>query len=149
MLARWCYRDIFIAMALLWAIMASLLFGDAWADVSKTFAWDNVARCGTQGAGEGCWPEGTTVELVANGISFAGLDGATMPSGTATVTLPINPGQQVDAVARAVTPDGYQCGTPPVICKYSEWSNRVYITIPADPINMWIMFAPRIWIVEP
>lgn len=121
--------------------MVSLLFGDAWADVSKTFSWDNVARCGTPGAGDGCWPEGTTVELLANGVSFAGLDGATMPSGTATVTLPINLGQQVDAVVRAVAPDGYQCGTPPVICKYSEWSNRVYITIPADPTSPWALYT--------
>lgn len=62
-----------------------------------------------------------------------------MPSGTATVTLPINPGQQVDAVVRAVAPDGQK----------SDWSNRVYVTIPMDPINPWILFAPRAWIVEP
>ena len=139
--AHWCWRCILTALLLFWAVVASLLFGNAWADVSKTFLWDNVARCGTPGAGEGCWPEGTTVELLANGVSFPGLDGATMPSGTATVTLPINPGQQVDAVARAVAPDGYQCGTPPVTCKYSEWSNRVYITVPVDPTDPWARYT--------
>src|SRR5574343_888202 len=139
--SHWCWRCIFTALLLFWAVVASLFFGHAWADVSKTFYWDNVARCGTVGAGEGCWPEGTTVELLANGVSFTGLDGVTMPSGTATVTLPINPGQQVDAVARAVAPDGYQCGNPPVTCKYSEWSNRVYITIPSDPTDPWARYT--------
>ena len=137
----WCWRCIFAALLLFWAVVASLLFGNAWAGVSKTFLWDNVARCGTPGAGDGCWPEGTTVELLANGVSFPGLDGMTMPSGTATVTLPINPGQQVDAVARAVAPDGYQCGNPPVVCKYSAWSNRVYVTIPADPVDPWARYT--------
>lgn len=133
------WRCIFTALLLFWAVVASLLFGNAWADVSKTFYWNNVARCGTVGAGEGGWPEGTTVELLANGVSFPGLDGATMPSGVATVTLPINLGQQVYAVVRAVAPDGQK----------SDWSNRVYVTIPMDPINPWILFAPRAWIVEP
>ena len=133
------WRCIFTALLLFLVVVASLLFGNVWADVSKTFYWDNVARCGTVGAGEGCWPEGTTVELLANGVSFHGLDGATMPSGTATVTLPIEKGQQVDAVARAVAPDGQK----------SDWSNRVYVTIPMDPINPWILFAPLAWIVEP
>ena len=137
--SHWCWRCIFAAMLLFWAVVASLVFGTAWADVSKTFLWDNVARCGTPGAGDGCWPEGTTVELLANGVSFPGLDGTTMPSGSATVTLPIDKGQQVDAVARAVAPDG----------RRSEWSNRVYVTLPMDQINPWILFAPRIWIVEP
>ena len=64
-----------------------------------------------------------------------------MPSGTATVTLPIEKGQQVDAVARAVAPDGYQCGNPPVTCKYSEWSNRVYVTVPVDPTDPWARYT--------
>lgn len=137
--SHWCWRCIFTALLLFWAVVASLLFGNAWAGVSGTFLWDNVARCGTPGAGDGCWPEGTTVELLVNGVSFPGLDGMTMPSGTATVTLPINPGQQVDAVVRAVSPDG----------RKSVWSNKVYGTLPMNPIDPWIIFAPRIWIVEP
>lgn len=124
-------------MLLFWAIVALLLFGNAWAGVSKTFLWDNVARCGTPGAGDGCWPEGTTVELLANGVSFQGLDGTTMPSGSATVTLPIDPGQQIDAIVRAVASDGRKSG----------WSNRVYVTLPMDPINPWLLFAPIVWTV--
>ena len=136
--ANWCWRCIFFAMFLFWAVVASLLFGNAYADVTKTFLWDNVARCSAPDTPAGCWPEGTTVELVANGVSFQGLDGTTMPSGSATVTLPINPGQQIDAIARAVASDGRKSG----------WSNRVYVTLPMNPINPWLLFAPIVWIVQ-
>ena len=91
------------------------------------FAWDNAPTN----------PAGTTTELVVNSISYTGLVG-----NTTTIDVPISPGQNIDAIARAIPPEGYQCGNPLVLCPPSIWSNRVLVTIPMNPENV---YATKTW----
>jgi len=91
------------------------------------FSWDNAPSN----------PPGTTTELVVNSISYTGLIG-----NTATIDLPISQGQNIDAIARAIPPYGYQCGDPLALCPPSIWSNRVLVTIPMNPENV---YATKTW----
>ena len=90
-----------------------------------TFAWD----AGTD------WPTGTTVELCGNG----GVCQTGITDTSATLNLPVNPGDVIQGQARAVAPAGYQCGNPPAPCPYSEWAT-VAQTWPADPVELWVRF---------
>lgn len=90
-----------------------------------TFAWD----AGTD------WPPGTTVELCGNGnVCQTGITGT-----SATLDLPVNPGDLIQGQARAVAPAGYQCGDPPVPCPYSEWAT-VAQTWPSLPVGSWARY---------
>jgi len=80
-----------------------------------TFAWDNAPSN----------PQGTTTELVVNGIIYTGYAG-----NTATIDMPILPGQNIDAKARAIPPTGALCGDPLDLCQPSIYSNQVLITLP-------------------
>jgi len=89
-----------------------------------TLSWDNGAN----------WPTGTTVELCANDLCVPGLTGTQH-----TMTVPVQPGGVISAKARAVTPSGYQCGSPSVPCPYSAWGTLVQ-TWPETPINGWAIY---------
>jgi hypothetical protein len=79
-----------------------------------TFAWNAGAD----------WPSGTTVELCGNGPTC--LTGLTATS--ATLSLPVNPGEVIQGQARAHAPDG----------RRSEWAT-IAQTWPAAPVS------PREW----
>lgn len=77
-----------------------------------TFFWDASPT----------WPTGTTVELCGNGPTcLTGLTGQ-----SATLTLPINPGEVIQGMARAYAPDG----------RRSEWAT-VTQTWPQSPVAPW------------
>jgi len=92
-----------------------------------TFAWDNAPSN----------PQGTTTELVVNGIIYTGYAG-----NTATIDMPILPGQNIDAKARAIPPTGALCGDPLDLCQPSIYSNQVLITLPENPSNV---YATKTW----
>lgn len=78
------------------------------------------------------WPSGTTVELCGNGdVCQPGLTGT-----TATLDLPVVQGDVIQAKARAVPPQGYQCGTPLAVCPPSEWTTLSQ-TLPPLPSGFW------------
>lgn len=111
----------------LWMVVAGVQFPAFAADLyERTFAWDNRSD----------WPAGTTVELVVNGVDATGLDGKTMPSAQHALSFPLAPGGRMDAKARAVTPAGYRCGSPPGACPYSEWATLA-ATLPVDQTGLW------------
>jgi hypothetical protein len=91
------------------------------------FSWDNAPSN----------PSGTTTELIVNSISYTGLTGD-----MATIDLPVQPGQNIDAIARAMPPDGHQCGDPLALCPPSAWSNQVLVTVPMYPENV---YATKTW----
>lgn len=104
-----------------WLVLA-LVVSTAGAGRLTTFAWD--ARTD--------WPQGTTVELCGNGdVCLSGITGT-----QATLDLPVSPGDVIQGRARAVAPLGYQCGTPPKPCPYSEWTIVVQ-TWPMQGIGGW------------
>lgn len=109
-----------VFQSLVWALLllAALPVG---AQRVTTFTWTNSPL----------WPAGTMVEVCGNG------NVCTMVAGeTATLTLPLQPGDVIQGRARAVTPAGYQCGEPLQPCPYSEWAT-VSATWPAPPIGTW------------
>jgi hypothetical protein len=103
-----------------------------------TFAWDASPD----------WPSGTTIQLEANGASANGI--------TTTqhiLDVPVQPGEVINARARAIPPEGYECclgeivsdgGDPPVyscsipleICPLSTWSVSLVQTVPQDPSGL-------------
>lgn len=87
-----------------------------------TFFWDAVPT----------WPVGTTVELCGNGPTC--LTGLSGPS--ATLSLPVQPGEVIQGRARAIPPPGYQCGQPMALCPPSEWAT-VAQTWPLPPVAPW------------
>lgn len=93
-----------------------------------TFAWD---------VGVG-WPIGTTVELCGNGNICQ-----TEITGThATLDLPLQPGDVIQGMARAVAPSGYQCGNPMHPCPYSEWAT-VAQTLPMPGNGLWVNYEEK------
>ena len=112
----------------------ALVFSTTGVALEKTFLWDNVAQCSVSNA-PGCWPIGTTVELCSNGLCIPGLDGTTIPTAQYRMDIPVDYGGVIDAKARAVTPEGYQCGSPPIPCPYSEWTTLV-LTYPPQPSGL-------------
>lgn len=107
----------------LWLTLA-LVVSAAGADRLTTFAWDAGLN----------WPVGTTVELCSNGVCASGIT-----SVQHTLNVPIQPGDAIQARARAVTPAGYQCGDPPIPCPYSDWATLSQ-TWPATPIGGWARY---------
>jgi hypothetical protein len=78
------------------------------------------------------WPHGTTIELCGNGPTcMTGLTGL-----SATLSLPVNPGEVIQGMARAIPPPGYQCGEPLADCPPSAWGT-VAQTWPAPPTGRW------------
>jgi len=105
------------ALTLTACIALALGFAAA-AERITTFAWDAAPT----------WPPGTTVELCGNGPTcLTGLTGL-----SATMTLPVNPGEVIQGMARAIPPPGYQCGEPLADCPPSAWAT-VAQTWPAAP----------------
>lgn len=103
-----------------------------------TFAWDV----------DPAWPDGTTVELEVNGASANGIT-----ENQYTLDVPVQPGDEINARARAIPPEGYECclgeivsdgGDPPVyscsipleICPLSTWSVPLVQTVPQDPSGL-------------
>ena len=86
-----------------------------------TFAWDASPT----------WPAGTTVELEANGASANGITATTH-----TLDVPVNPGELINARARAIPPAGYECGDPLASCPPSPWSESLIATLPPDPTGL-------------
>jgi hypothetical protein len=104
------------------ACIALALGFAATAERITTFAWDAAPT----------WPPGTTVELCGNGPTcLTGLTGL-----SATMTLPVNPGEVIQGMARAIPPPGYQCGEPLGPCPPSEWAT-LSATWPAAPTGRW------------
>lgn len=109
-----------VCQLFVWALLL-LAAVPAGAQRVTTFSWVNSPG----------WPAGTLVEVCGNG------NVCTIVSGeTATLTLPLQPGEVIQGRARAVTPPGYQCGEPLQPCPYSEWTT-VSATWPAQPIGAW------------
>lgn len=98
-----------------------ILCGNVAVARNTTFAWDASPT----------WPQGTTVELEANGASANGIT-ATQH----TIDVPVQPGGVISARARAVPPSGYQCGDPLSLCPPSPWATLVQ-TFPAVPTGLW------------
>jgi len=112
-----------------------------------TFSWDNAPSN----------PPGTTTELLINEQIYSGYS-----VNTATIDVPILPGQNIDAKARAIPPLGWQCllnenqnisfchepyqvSTPECplkLCEPSVYSNQVLVTIPKNPENV---YAIKTW----
>ena len=90
-----------------------------------TFSWNHVDD----------WPIGTTVELESNGVSANGITG-----NQHTLDVPVNPGEVIKARARAIPPDGYQCGNPPSDCQPSDWTS-VERTLPDVPRNVYSLIS--------
>lgn len=113
-----------------WGYIATVIIGlalvsGALADRLTTFAWDP----------DPSWPAGTTIELCGNGPTCqTGLTGL-----SATLSLPVNPGDVIQGMARAIPPPGYQCGEPLTDCLPSEWG-AVQATWPANPIGGWARY---------
>jgi len=106
------------------ACIALVLGFAAAAERITTFAWDAAPT----------WPSGTTVELCGNGPTcLTGLTGF-----SATMSLPVNPGEVIQGMARAIPPPGYQCGEPSAECQPSDWAT-VAQTWPSAPVN------PQAW----
>lgn len=109
----------------LWAVIQiaciALLFDYSANARVTTFAWD----------AETSWPAGTTIELEANGATASGIT-----TNQYTLDVPVQPGEIIHARARAIPPDGYQCGEPLALCPPSEWTNLVQ-TIPEIPSGLW------------
>lgn len=77
------------------------------------------------------WPTGTTIELEANGATATGI--------TATqyaLDVPVQPGEVINARARAIPPDGSLCSDPPELCQPSPWTTLVQ-TLPSVPAGLW------------
>jgi hypothetical protein len=107
-----------------WLWLALVLTAQVVSARPTTFAWDNDPN----------WPPGTTVELCSNGVCASGLTG-----NQHTLDVPIQPGERFDVQIRAYAP-GYQCGDPPVLCEYSEWTTLVQ-TWPPVPIDLLATWA--------
>jgi hypothetical protein len=127
-------------------LIALLAFPLAAIGQPLNFAWDNAPIN----------PAGTTTELLINGQTFSGYTGT-----TATIEVPVIPGQNIDAKARAIPPTGWQCVLNPAqdlslctngqtstpecplkLCEPSVYSNQVLVTNPADPSNI---YATKTW----
>ena len=78
------------------------------------------------------WPAGTTIELEANGATESGITGTQY-----TLDVPVQPGEMINARARAVPPAGYQCGDPLGPCPPSDWTTLVQ-TLPAIPNGLLV-----------
>lgn len=119
----------------------ALAFGFSDAAIARpvTFAWDASPD----------WTVGTTVELEANGVSANGITASQH-----ILDVPVQPGEVVNARARAIPPSGYECclgdiisggGNPPVyscsipleLCPPSPWSESLVQTIPQNPSGVW------------
>ena len=85
------------------------------------FAWDAVPS----------WPAGTTVELEANGATATGITGTQY-----TLDVPVQPGEMINARARAIPPAGYECGDPLALCSPSPWTTLAQ-TLPDVPSGLW------------
>jgi hypothetical protein len=87
-----------------------------------TFGWDI----------DPSWLPGTTIELCGTGeICQSGITGT-----QGTLLLPVSQGEVINGRARAIPPDGYQCGFPPTDCPPSDWV-MVTQTWPSAPIGRW------------
>lgn len=114
-MCRWLW------LLLLLALVATVASGQR----LTTFAWDQ----------DPSWPLGTTIELCGNGPTcLTGITGL-----SATLSLPVNPGEVIQGMARAIPPPGYQCGEPLADCLPSEWAT-VQATWPANLINGWARY---------
>lgn len=102
----------------------ALAFGFSGTAISRpvTFAWDSNPT----------WPAGTTVELEANGASANGITASQH-----TLDIPVQPGEVINARARAIPPSGYQCGNPLAPCPPSPWSESLAQTVPQNPSGLW------------
>ena len=87
-----------------------------------TFAWDSSPD----------WPAGTTVELEANGASANGIT-----ANQHTIDVPVQPGEIINARARAIPPFGYACGEPLELCQPSPWSESLIRTVPQNPSGLF------------
>ena len=114
---------------------------------SLNFTWDNASTN----------PVGTTTELLINGQIYSGYT-----DNTATIDVPIAPGQTIDAKARSIPPTGWKCllnsnqdlnlchnpyqvstpECPLTLCQPSIYSNQVLVTIPKDPETV---YATKTW----
>ena len=102
----------------------ALVLGFSGAAIARpvTFAWD---------AGQS-WPAGTTVELEANGASANGIT-----ENQHTIDVNVQPGEIINARARAIPPSGYECGDPLALCPPSPWSESLVQTAPPSPVGLW------------
>jgi hypothetical protein len=92
------------ALPLFLALLAAPAAAERWTG----FAWDR---------GED-WPVGTSVELCANGLCATGLTGTEH-----SLSVPVDPGERIEAQARAVAPDG----------RKSEWA-QIAMTWPVPAL---------------
>ena len=109
----------------IWAVIPTafiaLLFAFSAHARITTIAWDP----------DPAWPAGTTIELEANGATESGITGTQY-----TLDVPVQPGEMINARARAVPPAGYQCDDPIILCPPSPWETLVQ-TLPEIPIGLW------------
>ena len=123
-------------------VAVAVVFSTVGHALEKGWEWENVAQC-SAGQVSGCWPAGTTVELCVNGQCIPGLDGATMPTAQYRMDMLVDHGDVIHGKARAVAPEGYQCGDQPVPCPYSDWSNNVVLTYPPPPSGFTYQLEKR------
>lgn len=106
---------------IVWLLLA-LLTTATQAGRLTTFAWDS----------DPSWPPGTTIELCGTGdVCATGIVGTQH-----ALDLPVDPGDVISGRARAVPPEGYQCGNPPALCQPSPWAT-VAATWPANQVGLW------------
>lgn len=109
----------------LWAVIPivflALLFACSANARVTVFAWDAAPS----------WPPGTTIELEANGATATGITTTQY-----ALDVPVQPGEVINARARAIPPAGYECGDPLEPCQPSDWATLVQ-TLPAIPIGLW------------
>jgi len=122
-----------------WGYIATVIIGlvlvsVALAERLTTFSW----------APEPSWPSGTTIEFCGNGPTcLSGLTGL-----SATMSLPVNPGEVIQGMARAIPPPVVQCGEPLAECPPSEWAT-IAQTWPAAPVAPWAWKKEIVAVADP
>ena len=108
-----------------WGVILALFAGLVLVSVAEaritTIAWDP----------DPAWPAGTTIELEANGATATDITGTQY-----TIDIPVQSGETINARARAIPPEGYQCGDPLVLCGPSNWETLTQ-TLPETPAGLW------------
>jgi hypothetical protein len=64
------------------------------------------------------------------------------------MSLPVNPGEVIQGMARAIPPSGYQCGSPLALCPPSEWAT-VAQTWPGTPVAPWAWKEEIVAVADP